>query len=210
MDADVVFTYFRELDESQSEKLRQLMPLYRHWNAMINVISRKDIDQLYLHHVLHSLSILKFYDLADGAEVLDLGTGGGFPGIPLAILRPKVRFTLIDGTAKKLKVVQDIVEQLQMDNVCVKHIRAEECTQKFDMVVTRAVARSADLVRWARPLLKKKHIHAYPNGILALKGGDLREELRELGRHEYTEIHPVSQAFPVPYFDDKYVLYIQG
>jgi len=210
MDADVVFTYFRELDESQSEKLRQLMPLYRHWNAMINVISRKDIDQLYLHHVLHSLSILKFYDLADGAEVLDLGTGGGFPGIPLAILRPKVRFTLIDGTAKKLKVVQDIVEQLQMDNVRVKHIRAEECTQKFDMVVTRAVARSADLVRWARPLLKKKHIHAYPNGILALKGGDLREELRELGRHEYTEIHPVSQAFPVPYFDDKYVLYIQG
>ena len=210
MDADVVFTYFRELDESQSEKLRQLMPLYRHWNAMINVISRKDIDQLYLHHVLHSLSILKFYDLADGAEVLDLGTGGGFPGIPLAILRPKVRFTLIDGTAKKLKVVQDIVEQLQMDNVLVKHMRAEECTQKFDMVVTRAVARSADLVRWARPLLKKKHIHAYPNGILALKGGDLREELRELGRHEYTEIHPVGQAFPVPYFDDKYVLYIQG
>ena len=210
MDVQIIQKYFKDLTPEQVHQLTQLQPLYEFWNAQINVISRKDIDHLYVHHVLHSLSILKFYDLVPGSEVLDLGTGGGFPGIPLAILRPAVKFTLIDGTAKKLKVVQDVAEKLQLDNVNIQHTRAEELKQKFDMVVTRAVAKSVDLIRWSRPLLKKKHLHAYPNGILALKGGDLKEEFREMGRHEYHEIHPIDQVFQETYFMDKYVVYLQG
>lgn len=198
------------LSEVQKSQLENLYPLYKEWNAKINVISRKDIDALYLHHVLHSLSILKFYDFVPGAEILDLGTGGGFPGIPLAIMRPDTRFYLIDGTAKKLKVVQHIAESLQLENIRVWHVRAEECKHHFDMVVTRAVAKVDKLLEWGRPLLKKKHQHAYPNGIIALKGGDIEEELNLLDRYEYSEIHSIQKQFGDPYFEEKYVLYIQG
>lgn len=190
--------------------MEKLLPLYREWNAQINVISRKDIEALYLHHVLHSLSILKYYDFKPGAEILDLGTGGGFPGIPLAIMRPDTRFLLIDGTAKKLKVVQNVVDELELKNVRVKHIRAEECKARFDMVVTRAVASSEKLLEWGRPLLKRKQVHAYPNGIIALKGGAVGDELDLLPAHEYYEIHAITDQFSESYFEEKFVVYIQG
>jgi 16S rRNA (guanine527-N7)-methyltransferase len=209
MGSEIISKYF-SLSAIQIEQLNKLLPLYSEWNSKINVISRKDIDALYLHHVLHSLSILKFYDFTPGSEMLDLGTGGGFPGIPLAILCPDVEFYLIDGTQKKLKVVQSVADQLELKNISVKHIRAEYLKKKFDMVVTRAVAGSEKLLEWGRPLLKKRHINAFPNGIIALKGGDIQSELKQLPRHEYYELHPIKNEFAEPYFDEKYVVYIQG
>jgi 16S rRNA (guanine527-N7)-methyltransferase len=209
MQAELINSNFT-LSDVQKEQIEKLFPLYQEWNAKINVISRKDVDSLYLHHVLHSLGILKFYDFVPGSEVLDLGTGGGFPGIPLAILRPDAQFHLIDGTAKKLKVVQSVVDSIGLQNVKVRHIRAEEYRHRFDMVVTRAVADASKLLNWGRPLLKRKHLNAYPNGIIALKGGAVREELKALPRHEYFEIHSLSGVFPDPYFGEKYVVYIQG
>lgn len=209
MGSDIISKYF-SLSAVQTEQINKLLPLYSDWNSKINVISRKDIDSLYLHHVLHSLSILKFYDFTSGSEVLDLGTGGGFPGIPLAILCPDVKFHLIDGTQKKLKVVQSVADQLELDNIRVKHIRAEYLKTRFDMVVTRAVAASDKLLEWGRPLLKQQHKNSFPNGIIALKGGDIQSELKLLPRHEYYELHPITDKFEEPYFDEKYVVYIQG
>jgi len=206
----IIRKYFDDFSEIQNHQFSQLFDLYQDWNSKINVISRKDIDSLYLHHVLHSLSIIPFYSFEDGAEILDLGTGGGFPGIPLAIFYPNVKFTLIDGTLKKLKVVQSVVDKLGLKNVRVIQQRAEETKHRFDMVVTRAVAKSDKLIEWGRPLLKRKHAHAYPNGIIALKGGDIESELAELGDHEYSEYHAIQEAFPEDYFRDKYVVYIQG
>jgi 16S rRNA (guanine527-N7)-methyltransferase len=207
---DIITNYFTDFSEEQLNHLDQLMPLYQDWNAKINVISRKDIDALYLHHVLHSLSIVPYYSFRSGAKILDLGTGGGFPGIPLAIFYPDVDFTLIDGTKKKLKVVQAVVDDLGLKNVQVRHIRAEELKEKFDMVVTRAVASAHKLLEWSRPLLKQKHMHAYPNGVIALKGGDIAAEMKELPRHEYFEYHAIKESFPEAYFDEKYVVYMQG
>ena len=210
MKLESTLQYFDNLSENQIQKLEALYPIYVEWNAKINVISRKDIESLYLHHVLHSLSILKFYDFLPGAEILDLGTGGGFPGIPLAILLPEVRFRLIDGTAKKLKVVQHVADALELSNVRIKHERAEDCQHHFDMIVTRAVAKMDRLIEWGRPLLKKKQMHAYPNGIIALKGGDIEEELDALGHHEYYELNSISSVFKESFFEQKYVIYLQG
>lgn len=210
MNIDLITKYFDDFSDEQSNQLELLLGLYQEWNQQINVISRKDIDSLYLHHVLHSLTVIPFYPFEEGAEILDLGTGGGFPGIPLAIFYPEVKFTLIDGTAKKLKVVQSVVDKLQLKNVRVKHQRAEETKQRFDMIVTRAVANVEKLLFWGKPLLKRKHQHAFPNGIIAYKGGDINSELNLLPKHEYHEHHSIYKAFPEDYFQDKYIIYIQG
>ncbi len=206
-----ILKYFPNLSGYQQEQFTQLLPLYQDWNAKINVVSRKDIEQLYLHHVLHSLAIAKSITFKAGAEILDLGTGGGFPGIPLAIMFPEVKFTLVDGIGKKIKVVQEVATALGLKNVIALHKRAEEMPKhSYDFVVSRAVAALDKLTMWGKPLLKRKHQHALPNGLLLLKGGDLKEELAALHRKEYIEQQQISKYFADPYFVGKYVLYVQG
>ena len=208
---DEILKYFPELTAEQRAQFAQLAPLYAEWNDKINVISRKDIAHLYLHHVLHSLALTKIVAFKDGAQVLDLGTGGGFPGIPLAIFYPSVHFTLVDSTAKKIKVVEEIIAALGLKNVMAQHIRAEEIKgMKFDFIVTRAVAPLDQLFRWARHLVAKKHLHALPNGFLALKGGNIREEIKALGKGQYVETTPIQKLFAEPYFEEKMVVYVQA
>ncbi len=207
----ILLKYFPDLTAEQQQQFAQLQPLYTEWNEKINVISRKDMDNLYLHHVLHSLAILKVQPFKDGAKILDLGTGGGFPGIPLAIMYPSVFFTLVDSTAKKIRVVTEIAAALGLKNVEARHIRVEELkTERFDFVVTRAVAQFDQLYRWSQKLISKKHQHALPNGILALKGGNIKEEIKAMGKGIYAEIRPIPKIFQEPYFDEKAVVYVQG
>ena len=203
-------SYFPSVSDDQLLAFDQLFPLYKEWNQKINVISRKDIDYLYEHHVLHSLAIRKVVEFLPGAAILDLGTGGGFPGIPLAILHPQTQFTLIDGTRKKIKVVDEVVRALDLKNVRALHIRSEEMKERFDFVVCRAVASLDKLLAWSRPLLKHQHIHPIPNGLLSLKGGNVRQERKAIPRHEYVEYYPIQTFFPQPYFEEKYVVYVQG
>jgi 16S rRNA (guanine527-N7)-methyltransferase len=202
--------YFPGLDALSLQRFAQLQPLYQEWNERINVISRKDIDALYERHVLHALAIARVITFAPGARVLDLGTGGGIPGIPLAIFFPETSFLLVDSIGKKVKVVQEIATTLGLDNVQTRHARAEELKERVDFVVTRGVAPLDKLLFWSRPLLKKKHLHAIPNGLLALKGGDISEELALLHPAEYTEIYQVKAFFEEPFFDEKLVVYVQG
>lgn len=205
----LVFGYFSGLTESQKSRFAMLGPLYREWNAKINVISRKDIDNLYLHHVLHSLAIAKFINFSPGTKIVDLGTGGGFPGIPLAILFPECHFTLADSVRKKITVVDAVIEGLGLENAESRISRIEDMKEKFDFVVTRAVAKVDQLLPWSRKVLSAKHNNLYPNGLIALKG-EMREELKLISRHEYREVIPVNKYFSEPYFDEKYLLYIQG
>lgn len=206
-----ILKYFPNLTESQKQQFEQLMPLYTEWNEKINVISRKDMDNLYVHHVLHSLAIAKVVAFKDGADILDLGTGGGFPGIPLAILYPSVNFVLVDGTAKKIRVVQEVSDALGLKNVTALAIRVEDLKdKKFDFVVTRAVTLLDQLMRWSQKLIKKNHIHALPNGILALKGGDMKAEIKAMGKGQYVEVSPISQYFKEEYYETKSVVYVQG
>lgn len=206
--------YFPGLTTLQYEQLASLNTLYTEWNAKINVISRQDIENLEERHVLHSLAIAKMISFKQGAAVLDLGTGGGFPGIPLAIVFPETQFTLIDGTGKKIHVVQEVANALNLNNVTAQHIRVEELKKNaaFDFVVTRAVTTIDKLLGWSQRLLKKKHQHAYPNGIIALKGGHLEGEIQLLpGKYEsYTETIPITDYFSEPFFEEKFVLYVQG
>lgn len=204
-----IHKYFPNLTPEQADQFSRLDGLYREWNDKINVISRKDIDNLYLHHILHSLAIERFITFKDGSHILDLGTGGGLPGIPLAILFPNCTFTLIDSIRKKTVVTQSIVESLGLTNVSVKVGRAEELKEKYDFVVTRAVAKVDVLLPWVRKVLSSKHQNIYPNGLIALKG-NLREELKLVKKHEYREVIAITQYFDDPYFEDKYILYIQG
>ncbi|PHN01079.1 16S rRNA (guanine(527)-N(7))-methyltransferase RsmG [Flavilitoribacter nigricans] len=206
---DKLLQYFPDLSERQIEQFRQLGPLYREWNDKINVISRKDIDNLFEHHVLHSMAIAQVVSFKPKARVLDLGTGGGFPGIPLAILFPETSFTLVDGTRKKITVVQEVAEAVKLENVTARHIRVEELKGQFDFVVTRAVARLEKLVPWSFRLIKEKQQHALPNGLLALKGGNIKEEIQALGRGSYTEVFPLSEFFDLPYFEEKCIVYVQ-
>jgi 16S rRNA (guanine527-N7)-methyltransferase len=203
--------YFPDLTAEQQAQFAQLKPLYTEWNEKINVISRKDIENIELHHILHSLAIVKVQTFKDGAKILDLGTGGGFPGIPLAIMFPKVSFTLVDSTAKKIRVVTEVAAALGLKNVEARHVRVEELrTERFDFIVTRAVAQFDQLYRWSQKLIAKKHQHALPNGILALKGGNIREEIQAMGKGFYSEIRPISKMFNEPYFEEKAVVYVQG
>ena len=186
--------------------MTQLLPLYEEWNAQINVISRKDLDQLYTRHVLHSLAIHKFLQFAPGSNVLDIGTGGGFPGIPLAILNPEVNFVLVDSIGKKIKVVQEVSLALGLTNVKAIHERAEKVKGPFDFVVSRAVAELKMLLQWSNGKLAKKQINAIPNGLICLKGGDLTEELKGLSKD--IEVHNLQAWFSDPFFETKKLVYV--
>lgn len=207
---EIIRDYFPDLSDTQLEQIAALAPLYRSWNEKINVISRKDIDNLYAHHVLHAMSIAKVVQFLPGSEVLDLGTGGGFPGIPLAILFPETRFILVDGTRKKIGVVQEIIEAIGLQNTLAKHIRAEELTHKFDFVTCRAVASLEKLNLWMRRLIKTKQMHALPNGLLALKGGNnIEAEITTLGRKAYAEVYPLAEFYEEEYYEEKVLVYVQ-
>ena len=201
-----VLSHFPGLSAKAKSQLTQLLPLYEEWNAQINVISRKDLDQLYTRHVLHSLAIHKFLQFAPGSNVLDIGTGGGFPGIPLAILNPEVNFVLVDSIGKKIKVVQEVSLALGLTNVKAIHERAEKVKGPFDFVVSRAVAELKMLLQWSNGKLAKKQINAIPNGLICLKGGDLTEEL--MGLSKDIEVHNLQAWFSDPFFETKKLVYV--
>ena len=200
----IISEYFK-LTDRQAEQFAQLDALYRDWNSKINVISRKDIDNLYEHHVLHSLAIAKLLPFQPGTTIMDVGTGGGFPGIPLAILFPECRFLLIDSIGKKIKVASEVAQALGLTNVVCKQERAEEEKQKFDFVVSRAVMPLPDLVKLVRKNISNKHKNAVPNGLVVLKGGDLTEELRPFKEAELT---PCSTWFKGEWYSTKQVIYL--
>ena len=201
----IISDYFK-LTAHQAEQFAQLDALYREWNSKINVISRKDIDNLYEHHVLHSLAIAKWIPFQAGTTILDVGTGGGFPGIPLAILFPECQFTLVDSIGKKIKVASEVAKALGLTNVVCKQERVEEEKQKFDFVVSRAVMPLPDLVKLVRKNVSNKHRNAMPNGIVVLKGGDLKAELAPYIKT--AEITPCSQWFPNEWFKTKQLVYL--
>jgi 16S rRNA (guanine527-N7)-methyltransferase len=201
-----VLSYFPNLSQKAKDQLEQLLPLYEEWNSQINVISRKDLDQLYTRHVLHSLAIHKFLQFAPGSRVLDIGTGGGFPGIPLAILNPEVNFVLVDSIGKKIKVVQEVSQALGLTNVTAIHERAEKVKGPFDFVMSRAVAELRLLLQWSNGKLSKKQINALPNGIICLKGGDLTEEFKGLSKE--IEVYDLQQWFADPFFETKKLVYL--
>ena len=200
-------TFIPELSDEAVEQLGKLKALYTEWNAAINVISRKDMDAFDERHVLHSLALVKAMKFAPGSDVLDVGTGGGFPGIPLAIAYPEVNFVLCDSIGKKMKVVRAVVQALGLTNVTVHHGRAEEIKGQFDFVVSRAVTRMNRFIPWVQGKIKKQSINPWPNGILALKGGDLSEELGEVDFP--TERLPISEWLDQPFFETKQVVYVK-
>ena len=200
-----IITYFPNLTENQILQFQKLKELYEDWNSKINVISRKDIDELYTKHVLHSLAIAKIQPFEPGTFVLDVGTGGGFPGIPLAILFPETRFYLIDVILKKIKVVQAEAEALDLKNVKAEQIRAENVKGDFDFIVSRAVTNMPDFVSWIKDKIKKTNKHELKNGILYLKGGDLTEELKDFPKA--TE-YPIATFFEADFFETKKVVHL--
>ncbi len=200
-----ILSYFSDISENQKSQFSKLEELYTFWNAQINVISRKDIDELYLRHVLHSLGIAKVQSFKPNAIVLDVGTGGGFPGIPLAILFPETQFYLVDSIGKKIKVVKEIVSSLGLKNVKAEHIRAEKVKGEFDFIVSRAVTNMDDFVKWTRKKIAKKKCHELKNGILYLKGGDLYEELKNFPK---ATVYNLSDYFEDEFFETKKVVYI--
>lgn len=207
MPASVVFKHFPELTEKQREQFEALYALYRDWNAKINVISRRDIDNLYEHHVLHSLGITEAIHFQRGTEVMDIGTGGGFPGVPLAIMFPECRFHLIDSIGKKIRVATAVAEAIGLDNVTLAHRNAIEEKGKFDFVVSRAVMKLSDLANLVRKNISQMQRNALPNGILCLKGGDLQAELRPFKRT--AEVWPLEKVFPYEYYAGKNVVYVR-
>ncbi|MDX1828574.1 MAG: 16S rRNA (guanine(527)-N(7))-methyltransferase RsmG [Lutibacter sp.] len=202
---DIIRKYFPDLTESQYVKFEALKDVYTNWNAQINVISRKDIDELYVKHVLHSLGIAKVQSFNSGAKILDIGTGGGFPGIPLAILFPEVEFYLVDSIGKKIKVVNEVTNALQLTNVKAAHMRAEKVNDKFDFIVSRAVTNMDDFVKWTYKKIAKKQNHFLKNGILYLKGGDLKQELQNFPK---ATIYNLSEYFKEDFFETKKVVHI--
>lgn len=203
---DQIIKYFPELTQRQREQFAAMVPLYEDWNSKINLISRKDMDNFVEHHVLHSLAIAKVQPFKSMAEILDVGTGGGFPGIPLAIMFPDARFYLIDSIGKKIKVVQDVIAQLDLKNCRAEQIRAEQVEGDFDFIVSRAVTALPEFVGWVRGKVSKTNYHKLRNGILYLKGGDLEEELRPLKRRP--RIYEISDFFEEAYFETKKVIYL--
>lgn len=205
-DATIIYTYFPNLTEKQQQQFANLAVLYREWNEKINVISRKDIDNLYVNHVLHSLGIAKIISFLPGAEILDVGTGGGFPGIPLAILFPQTQFRLVDSIGKKIMVVKEVSQALGLTNVKAEQIRAEQLKGKYDFVVSRAVTQMKEFYGWVQTKIKKESLHTLDNGILYLKGGDLDEELNEL-KKPYS-IYDLHKHFEEEFFGAKKVVYL--
>ncbi|WP_190811389.1 16S rRNA (guanine(527)-N(7))-methyltransferase RsmG [Flagellimonas sp. S3867] len=205
MTVNLIFKYFTKLTDVQKQHFEGLDALYQDWNKKINVVSRKDIDELYLRHVLHSLGIAKIQQFAEGAEILDVGTGGGFPGIPLAILFPEVQFTLVDAIGKKVKVVQEVIDGLGLDNVKAQHTRVEELKGQYDFIVSRAVAAMPTFVHWTKGKIKKDSLHERKNGILYLKGGDLIEELKD---YKTVQIFDLKTYFEEDFFETKKVVYL--
>ncbi|MFH7000273.1 16S rRNA (guanine(527)-N(7))-methyltransferase RsmG [Flavobacterium sp. FlaQc-57] len=202
---DEILKYFPDLTDLQIEQFQKLDFLYHDWNEKINVISRKDIDALYTKHILHSLGIAKIMKFEPGATVLDVGTGGGFPGIPLAILFPETRFYLIDVIAKKIKVVQGVVDALELKNVKAEQKRAELVKGDFDFIVSRAVTNMPDFVSWIKDKIKKQHKHTLKNGILYLKGGDLTEELKDFPK---ATLFDLAEIFEDEFFETKKVVHL--
>ena len=206
MAVELIQKYFPKLSEEQFRQLSELDALYRDWNAKINVISRKDFDQLYEHHVLHSLAIAKVLHFKPGTEILDFGTGGGFPGIPLAILFPECYFRLIDGTGKKIRVAQEVSNAIGLKNCEPVHLRGEEEKGKYDFIISRAVMPLPDLVKLMRKNISKTQRNSMPNGVLCLKGGNLQAELQPY--RNIVETTDISQYFKEEWFKEKYVIYL--
>ena len=202
-----IFKYFPNITEKQKEQFAALYDLYYDWNSKINVISRKDIENLYEHHVLHSLAIAKYITFKPGTTIMDMGCGGGFPGIPLAIMFPEVDFHLVDSIGKKVRVAGEIAQSIGLTNVRTSHSRAEEIKDKYSFVVSRAVMQLPDLVKICRKNISKEHINALPNGIICLKGGDMTAETEPF--KSCREIINVSNYFQEEYFKDKKVVYVQ-
>lgn len=207
MNEEIIFQYFKDINDEQRAQFRALGPLYQEWNAKINVISRKDIDNLYMHHVLHSLGIAKVVNFRQGSNILDIGTGGGFPGIPLAILFPNCKFKLIDGIGKKTRVAAAVANAIGLKNVVVEHRNVIEEKNKYDFVVSRAVMNASDLVKLIRKNVSKEQRNALPNGLICLKGGDMTEEVAPFKNH--SEIWDLKSYFDDEFFDTKKVMYIQ-
>ena len=200
----IIHKYFPDLTEKQIQQFTDLQVLYEHWNAQINVISRKSMDALYTNHILHSLAIAKVIQFEKGTSILDIGTGGGFPGIPLAILFPEVNFLLVDSIGKKIKVVNEVSTALGLINVRTMHERAENIKETFDFVVSRAVTKMTDFKTWVKGKFNKNHNNALKNGIFYLKGGDLSEELRGISHIKYE----ISDSFTEEFFETKKIIYI--
>ncbi|WP_337377990.1 16S rRNA (guanine(527)-N(7))-methyltransferase RsmG [Prevotellamassilia timonensis] len=207
MNEEIIFQYFKDINDEQRAQFRALGPLYQEWNAKINVISRKDIDNLYMHHVLHSLGIAKVVNFRQGSNILDIGTGGGFPGIPLAILFPNCKFKLIDSIGKKTRVAAAVAIAIGLKNVVVEHRNVIEEKNKYDFVVSRAVMNASDLVKLIRKNVSKEQRNALPNGLICLKGGDMTEEVAPFKNH--SEIWDLKSYFDDEFFDTKKVMYIQ-
>lgn len=201
----IINKYFTNLSDNQRIQFEKLYELYQDWNLKINVVSRKDIDELYLRHVLHSLGIAKVMEFKPGSKVMDVGTGGGFPGIPLAILFPETQFHLVDSIGKKIKVVNEVVSGLGLENVKTTHGRVEEVKDTYDFIVSRAVAQMETFVRWTKGRIAKKQNHDLKNGILYLKGGDLSEELK---LYTSATIYDLTQFFEEPFFETKKVVHL--
>ncbi|MCZ8215487.1 MAG: 16S rRNA (guanine(527)-N(7))-methyltransferase RsmG [Cyclobacteriaceae bacterium] len=206
MRSAIILKYFPDLSDTQKKQFEMLFDLYSEWNEKINVISRKDIDNLYTNHVLHSLGIAKVEQFKPGAEILDVGTGGGFPGIPLAILFPEVSFHLVDSIGKKITVVKEVSTALGLQNVKAEQARAEQLKGEYDFIVSRAVTRIKEFHQWIHRKTKAKSMHERDNGILYLKGGDLEEELNEL-KKPY-QLNDLSEYFKEEFFETKKVVYV--
>lgn len=205
MGVETILKYFPSLSKGQFLQFEALEHLYQDWNQKINVVSRKDIDELYLRHVLHSLGIAKVQRFNEGSEILDVGTGGGFPGIPLAILFPRTRFVLVDAIGKKIKVVHEVIEGLGLENVVAHHSRVEDLPGEFDFIVSRAVAAMPTFVHWTKGKIKKEAAHERRNGILYLKGGDLTEELAP---YRTAQLFDLKDFFEEDFFETKKVVYL--
>lgn len=203
---ELILKYFPELNQRQREQLQALMPLYREWNKQVNLVSRNDIERLYERHVLHSMALAKIIQFKSMTEIMDLGTGGGFPGIPLAILFPKVRFHLVESIAKKIRAVEQIARQIQLDNVETHHTRAEQLDIEIDFVVSRAVSHAKQIYNWTQARISPNSFNQFANGWFLYKGGDLSQEITELKRKRY-QVFEIADFFEEEFFQQKKILY---
>ncbi len=203
-------TYFPDLNDGQIEQLNKLCELYVEWNAKVNLVSRKDIEFIFDHHVLHSMAIYRYTSFIEGSRILDLGTGGGLPGLPLAICFPESKFHLVDARSKKIMVVDDMIERLDLKNAHATHARVEGLKTKYDFIISRAVASVSQLLEWSKTLLSTNEKNALPNGHILLKGGDVESELKEANVFQHADIQSIHSYFPDPWFEEKKIVYVQG